>query len=103
LHDHTHKSFVVGTIHGLAGSAALMLLVLTAVKSIFQGLLYILIFGVGSILGMLIVSGIIALPFLLSAKFDKINKIVKIFSGTISIVLGFTIMYEIGFVNGLFG
>ena len=103
LHDHTHKSFVVGTIHGLAGSAALMLLVLTAVKSIFQGLLYILIFGVGSIVGMLIVSGIIALPFLLSAKFDKINKIVKIFSGTISIVLGFTIMYEIGFVNGLFG
>ncbi|MEE9612475.1 MAG: hypothetical protein V3W19_14575, partial [Desulfatiglandales bacterium] len=66
-------------------------------------LLYILIFGVGSIVGMLIVSGIIALPFLLSAKFDKINKIVKIFSGTISIVLGFTIMYEIGFVNGLFG
>ena len=103
LHDHTHKSFVVGTIHGLAGSAALMLLVLTAVKSIFQGLLYILIFGVGSIVGMLIVSGIIAFPFLLSVKLDMINNIVKIFSGTISIVLGFTIMYEIGFVNGLFG
>jgi uncharacterized membrane protein HdeD (DUF308 family) len=52
---------------------------------------------------MLIVSGIIALPFLLSAKFDKINKIVIIFAGTISIALGFIIMYEIGFVNGLFG
>ncbi len=79
-----------------------MLLVLTTVKSIFQGLLYIFIFGAGSIVGMLIVSGIIALPFLLSAKFDKINKIVKIFAGTTSIVLGFTIMYKIGFVNGLF-
>lgn len=95
-HNYIHKSFVVGTIHGLAGSAALMLLVLTTVNSIFQGLLYILIFGIGSIVGMLIVSGIIALPFLLSSKFDKINNIVKILAGTISIVLGFTIMYEIG-------
>ena len=102
-HDHHHKSFVVGTIHGLAGSAVLMLVVLTAAKSIFQGLLYILIFGVGSIVGMLIVSGIIAFPFLLSAKCEEINNIVKICAGTISIVLGFTTMYSIGIVKGLFG
>lgn len=101
-HDHTHRSFVVGMIHGLAGSATLMLLVLTTVGSVFQGLLYILIFGVGSIIGMLIVSGIIGFPFLLLAKFGKINDSVKILAGTISIVLGFTIMYKIGFVNGLF-
>lgn len=101
-HDHTHRSFVVGMIHGLAGSATLMLLVLTTVRSVFQGLLYILIFGVGSIIGMLIVSGIIGFPFLLLAKFGKINNSVKILAGTISIVLGFTIMYKIGFVNGLF-
>lgn len=100
-HDHTHRSFVVGMIHGLAGSATLMLLVLTTVRSVFQGLLYILIFGVGSIIGMLIVSGIIGFPFLLLAKFGKINNSVKILAGTISIVLGFTIMYKIGFVNGL--
>lgn len=101
-HDHTHRSFVVGMIHGLAGSATLMLLVLTTVRSVFQGLLYILIFGIGSIIGMLIVSGIIGFPFLLLAKFGKINNSVKILAGTISIVLGFTIMYKIGFVNGLF-
>lgn len=100
-HDHIHRSFIVGMIHGLAGSATLMLLVLTTVRSIFQGLLYILIFGVGSIIGMLIVSGIIGFPFLLLAKFSKINNSVKILAGTISIVLGFTIMYKIGFVNGL--
>lgn len=101
-HDHTHRSFVVGMIHGLAGSATLMLLVLTTVRSVFQGLFYILIFGIGSIIGMLIVSGIIGFPFLLLAKFGKINNSVKILAGTISIVLGFTIMYKIGFVNGLF-
>lgn len=98
FHKHTHKSFMVGLAHGLAGSAALMLLVLTTVKSIFQGLLYILVFGVGSILGMLIISGIIGLPFVLTAKFDKIHNGVKILAGTISIALGFIIMYD----NNLF-
>ena len=101
LHSHTHKSFLVGMIHGLAGSAALMLLVLTTVSSIVQGLLYILVFGIGSILGMLMVSTVIGLPFVLTSKFDKIHDTVKILSGAISIVLGFTIMYEIGYVNGL--
>ncbi len=96
-HSHMHKSFVVGMIHGLAGSAALMLLVLPAAKSIFQGLLYILVFGIGSIMGMLIVSGIIGLPFLLTAKSDRIHNTVKMLAGTISIVLGFIIMHEIGF------
>lgn len=101
LHSHLHKSFLAGMIHGLAGSAALMLLVLTTVSSIVQGLLYILVFGVGSILGMLMVSTVIGLPFMLTSKFDKIHATVKILSGAISIILGFTIMYEIGYVNGL--
>lgn len=102
FHKHTHKSFIVGMVHGLAGSATLMLLVLTAVKSIFQGLLYILVFGIGSILGMLIVSGIIGLPFLLTAKFDKINNSIKLLSGTVSIALGLSIIYEVSFVNRLY-
>ncbi len=100
-HSHTHKSFIVGMFHGLAGSAALMLLVLTTVESMLQGLLFILIFGIGSILGMLITSTIIGLPFVFTTKFDRINNIVKTVAGTLSIVLGFTIMYEIGIVGGL--
>lgn len=102
FHNHTHKSIAVGMVHGLAGSAALMLLVLATVKSVVQGLLYILVFGIGSILGMLIVSGIIGLPFLLTAKFDKIHNGIKISAGVISILLGSIIIYEIGFVGGLF-
>lgn len=100
-HSHTHKSFIVGMFHGLAGSAALMLLVLPTVESMLQGLLFILIFGIGSILGMLITSTIIGLPFVFTTKFDRINNIVKTVAGTLSIVLGFTIMYEIGIVGGL--
>jgi len=101
-HNHLHKSFIVGMVHGLAGSAALMLLVLTTVKSISQGLLYILVFGVGSILGMLLVSGVIGLSFLWTTRFDGLHNGVKVLTGSISIVLGFIIMYQIGFVNGLF-
>jgi sulfite exporter TauE/SafE len=93
---------LIGTIHGLAGSAALTLLILASTKSISQGLLYILIFGGGSIIGMLMVSGVIALPFLWSQKIEKIDKGMKVLAGSISIMLGFVTMYQIGFASRLF-
>ena len=55
-------------MHGLAGSAALTLLVLTQVESAALGLLYLAVFGLGSIFGMLLMSGLIGLPFALSAR-----------------------------------
>jgi sulfite exporter TauE/SafE len=101
-HTHTHKSVIVGMVHGVAGSAALTLLVLTTVKSIFHGLLYILVFGFGSIIGMVFISAIIGLPFVVVSKFDKVHSIIGMIAGTISILFGVTIMYEIGFVGNLF-
>ncbi len=101
-HKHAHRSLIVGMIHGLAGSAALTLLVLTTVKSTFQGLVYILVFGIGSIFGMLMVSAIIGLPFVLTTRFNKTHTTVELLAGAFSIVFGFIIMYEIGFVNHLF-
>ena len=62
------KPLLVGAMHGLAGSAALTLLVLTQVSSVSLGLGYLLIFGTGSILGMMMVSVVIGLPFALSAR-----------------------------------
>ena len=101
-HIHIHKSFMVGMLHGLAGSAALMLIVLASVKSIPQGLYYIGAFGIGLTLGMLIVSGIISLPFILTKKFDNINLGLKIFTGIVSISLGFSIVYRIMTSSNLF-
>src|SRR5919109_181186 len=79
-HNHYHlikfgtKPFFVGLVHGVAGSAALMLLVLTTIPSPLAGILYILIFGIGSIGGMLIMSSLISLPFIFTAnKFGAIN------------------------------
>ncbi|MBQ04735.1 urease accessory protein UreH, partial [Candidatus Bathyarchaeota archaeon] len=66
-HHHIHRSFILGMVHGIAGSGALMLLVLSTVESITAGITYILLFGVGSILGMLILSAVIGLPFIITA------------------------------------
>jgi len=98
-----HKSLLIGMLHGLAGSAALMLLVLSTIQSAWEGVVYILIFGVGSILGMMIISTLIGLPFTLSSgRFSSINHIIKFAAGTLSVALGIFVMFNIGFVDGLF-
>lgn len=101
-HNHNYKSFFIGLFHGLAGSAALALFVLTTINIIWLGLIYILIFSIGSAAGMMLVSGIISMPFkLISYKLEKAQKILSITAGLISTLFGFTIIYEIGFAGGL--
>ena len=62
------RPFFVGLVHGFAGSAALMLFVLSTISNPWIGLLYVLIFGVGTIGGMLVMSAIIGLPFALASR-----------------------------------
>jgi len=62
------KPLLIGTMHGVAGSGALTLLVLTQISSPWVGMLYLGIFGVGSIVGMLLMSGLIGLPFALTSR-----------------------------------
>lgn len=108
---HTHHGFsfspralVIGMIHGLAGSAALMLLVLPTIESRAVGLLYIIIFGVGSIGGMMLMSFLVGLPFQLTAKkFNRLNHLLQGVAGLVSVVLGLYIIYEKGITEGLFG
>lgn len=58
-----HLAYGVGLVHGLAGSGAMILLVMTEIKGGFNSMLYLLIFGLGSIVGMLVAAGIFSLPF----------------------------------------
>ena len=61
---HEHKlAYGVGLVHGLAGSGALILSVLTTIKGVMSSLIYLLIFGIGSIGGMMLAAGIFSLPF----------------------------------------
>jgi ABC-type nickel/cobalt efflux system permease component RcnA len=97
------KPVLVGIMHGLAGSGALTLLVLTQIKSAWLGLLYLAIFGFGSIAGMLIMSGLIGLPFALtSRKLSGFHHQLQTVAAGVSILFGCWYAYQTGFVTGLF-
>lgn len=107
-HDHTHhhtsnsKSLVIGFIHGLAGSAAMVVLTMETVANIGQAIAYILIFGAGTIVGMLFFTTIFGIPFILSAKRININDALIKVTGGISVIFGLYYMYSIGVTEGLF-
>ena len=89
------KSYVVGTVHGVAGSAALMLVVLASMKSMWEGVTYILVFGLGSVVSMGIISIFTSLPFTSSSRAPRLNRTLRIVAGTLSIVFGLVLMYQI--------
>ena len=108
-HDHPHwrslsvRPMLVGMAHGLAGSAALMLVVLSSVPSLWQGLLYIVIFGLGSILGMMALGLLIALPMVLSAGWSqRAQMTMQGLASAGSILLGAMMMVRISLGQSLF-
>ncbi len=117
LHDvapetepHTHhglklgpRPLIVGMIHGLAGSAALMLLVLTTIPSPLVGFAYIVVFGLGTIAGMMFMSALVGLPVHLTAgRFERAHLALRGLAGIFSLGLGAFMVYQIGFIEGLF-
>lgn len=96
------KPLLVGAMHGLAGSAALTLLVLTQIQSAWLGLLYLALFGIGSTFGMLLMSGLIGLPFALSGRrLTSINYGLQSAAGMLSIAFGLWYAYDTVISNGL--
>ena len=96
------KPLLVGAMHGLAGSAALTLLALTQIQSASLGLLYLALFGIGSTVGMLLMSGLIGLPFALSGRrLTTINYGLQTAAGALSIAFGLWYAYATVVTNGL--
>ncbi len=102
-HTHSHKSYIIGCIHGLAGSGSLVVLTATTLGNFETVLSFILIFGIGSVIGMALVSSLIGLPLVFTNKIDSANKILRYLAGTASLLIGATIVYEIGISKNLFG
>lgn len=96
------KAVLIGLIHGLAGSAAMVLLTMSTVTNIWQAAVYIFIFGTGTVAGMLLFTTIVGIPFVLSNKKTSMNKVLSQLAGTISIVFGVFYMYNIGVTERLF-
>jgi high-affinity nickel-transport protein len=97
------RALVAGLVHGLAGSAAVALLVLTTMRIPSLGVIYLLVFGIGTIAGMMLITTAIAVPFKYSkSHFARLNHSLGFVSGIISLAFGIFIVYEMAFVNGLF-
>lgn len=96
------RPLVIGMVHGLAGSAALMLLVLTTISSPPLAFAYIAVFGLGSVGGMMLMSSIIGLPATLAAnRFAWANITIRTLAGCFSLGFGLFMAWEIGYVDGL--
>ncbi|MEP6820270.1 MAG: sulfite exporter TauE/SafE family protein [bacterium] len=96
------KPAIVGAVHGLAGSGALTLLVLTQIKSSLLGLYYLGVFGLGSIVGMLLISALMGLPFAFSARrLHGVHYRLQMLASVLSVAFGVWYAYASGIANGL--
>jgi ABC-type nickel/cobalt efflux system permease component RcnA len=97
------RPLIVGLVHGLAGSAAVALLVLTTIPHPRWAVAYLLLFGIGTIAGMMLITGAMGAPIAYGDKrFSRLNDGLRVASGLISVAFGLFLVYQIGFVNGLF-
>jgi hypothetical protein len=97
------RPLLVGIVHGLAGSAAVALLVLATIHNSAWGVLYLLIFGAGTIAGMMLTTAAIAVPYAYTGqRFARLNGGLTAASGLVSLGFGLFIAYQTGFVDGLF-
>jgi high-affinity nickel-transport protein len=96
------RPMLVGMVHGLAGSAAVALLVMTAIRSPTAALLYLLVFGGGTIIGMMLITAVIATPFAVGGKSVTVSRGLRVAAGVLSLGFGLLLVWQIGVVDGLF-
>jgi len=95
------RPFAVGLVHGLAGSAAVALMVLSIIREPVAALGYLLLFGLGTIVGMMLITLILSAPFAFTAvNLPKFNWRLRVASGLVSFVFGVVLIYGIGFAEG---
>jgi ABC-type nickel/cobalt efflux system permease component RcnA len=98
------RPLIVGIIHGLAGSAAVALLILASIRNSNWAIAYLLVFGLGTIAGMMLITMSIASAFhFLGNRFQVFGRRLAMVSGLVSLVFGLVLAYQICVVEGLFG
>jgi hypothetical protein len=97
------RPFLVGVVHGLAGSAAAVLLVVPFIPDPRWAALYLVVFGLGTVVGMTVITLSIAAPsFLLASRMSGMQRSLRLASGAVSLVFGLYLVHKIGFGDGLF-
>jgi high-affinity nickel permease len=97
------RPLVIGIVHGLAGSAAVALLVLSTIHNPVWATLYLLIFGAGTMVGMMCMTAAMAVPLAYAGnRFGSLSRVFSVTSGVVSVCFGFFLVYQLGFLGGLF-
>jgi ABC-type nickel/cobalt efflux system permease component RcnA len=97
------RPLAIGIVHGLAGSAAVALLVMTTIRDPWWAITYLFLFGIGTIAGMMIITAAIAMPLAFTTRrFSGWNRGMAVASGLLSLGFGLFLSYQIGVVDGLF-
>ena len=96
------RSTLTGLVHGLAGSAAVALLVLSTVRSPIAGVVYLLVFGLGTIAGMTVITALLSVPFAAPLPaLHRVRRTLALGTGLLSLGFGLYLAVHIGFVDGL--
>ena len=100
---HVLRPVAIGLVHGLAGSAAVALLVLATIQDSGTAIVYLVVFCLGVAAGMAVLTTVIGLPFMVTrARFANLNRWLTVGSGVLSLAFGLFLAYQIGIVDGLF-
>jgi hypothetical protein len=100
---HSLRPLLIGIVHGLAGSAAVALLVLGTIRQPKWAIFYLLIFGLGTIVGMTLMTLAFAVPCTAAGnRFAWVNRGMVTATGLLSVVFGLIVAYQIGYIDGLF-
>jgi cytochrome c biogenesis protein CcdA len=108
-HEHPHpvrlalRPFLVGTVHGLAGSAALAILVLATMPTVLSGCVYLVVFGLGTMVGMALMSLVLTAPFVLAERRAAgLSHALRGAAGFGSLAVGLLLAWQAGRASGLF-
>jgi high-affinity nickel-transport protein len=100
---HVLRPLAVGLVHGLAGSAAVALLVLSTIRSPLRAVAYLLVFGTGTVVGMMLMTSAMAIPVVWTGKrFEAAGRYHSPVSGIVGTPFGLFLAYQICFIDGLF-
>jgi len=101
-HKHGHKAYLIGCVHGIAGSGSLVALFASTMNGFDMMIYFLILFGIGSIIGMTVASGVMGLPFILLSKVNSVTKYLRYTIASITFIIGLNIIITIGLDNKLF-
>ncbi len=101
-HKHGHKSYLIGCIQGIAGTGGIVALIAATMNGFDMMIYFLILFGIGSIIGMTVASGAIGLPIIFLSKISSVTKYLRYVIASITFIIGINIIFSIMLDSKLF-